>query len=73
MTSSVRCFTSSSERPICRGPKLISSSTLLQNSCTSEFWKMKPTRWWNFFENVLSFRDFSLMTSPSNLYVPSSA
>ncbi len=64
MVSSVRCSTSPESSPRCSGPKAISSQTLGENSCASEFWKTKPTRRRNRCEKPSSRNAVSLSSSP---------
>ena len=56
-----------------RGPNAISSRTLEENTCASEFWKTKPTLERKPALNCSSSRRSSVTASPNAVYEPVSA
>jgi hypothetical protein len=71
-TSSTRLEACARVSPSCNGPKAISSRTLGENTCASEFWKMNPTRARKPIENCSSSRLSSVTSAPKARYSPES-
>ena len=63
--SSTRAAASSRLRPMLSGPNAISSRTVGEKTCASEFWNTKPIRLRKPCENCSSSR-WSSVTSASN-------
>ena len=71
--SSTRRSTSSVGKPMLSGPNAISSRTVGENTCASEFWNTKPTRERKPALNCSSSRRSSVTVSPNAVYAPESA
>src|SRR5262245_57354202 len=72
MVSPTRASTSSRARPMFSGPNAISSRTVGENTCASEFWNTNPTRERNPRENCSSSRLSSVTSVPNTSYRPTS-